>query len=804
MTCPNPPCCNQPEPCPEWTAVFGEDYCSPRYVKVAATYEYPCVTIPDPPQSPCGLQTTEGHQTYAFALPKYFILEARGCGSWGDVAIGSTCEGVFVGDTKAACGDGKKYYLCDSQRCEWLSGYEIYQKDGHWWLDYYVGYGCTNCSHGNYGKWTADLGTETPNLSSITATGFVWGWDADPGYVSDLATPTQVVITEWTETPPPTIDCKTCGADLMPLFDYDPFVDEAPFTCCLDAEWTWEQRDNEGNITHSGSGAGVLGYTKDQLSPNGQFGSGVSISDFAITVQFYRVCGDVIAHVTWSTCGSDLGGTIDSTRSGFQICFDMFSDINLGTLPIGSISFPLTIDKTKTFNDGSSCTVHIDLTGWGTDEECSTGIIDHTYLCECGARVSRCLSLTVTGLCQGFAGFPRKIWLTRTPNSCEWTTGVVTVGELTFEVTATVDESCVITFHSTNFFGEHYSFSETLHRASEGLYLDIIETIDNATPMQSGDTRYVGKIQLDWLDFIGCNRLNDPEYSDPLDCPLCDGDTQDIKCLHGYPELTNPTSSYDFKRLQFYFQRSESEPCKWLCTLGNCADPSKPYYATLTGSIDGCVVTWTLRIEEGSLFPDWIVYKQSYNVNNVDHPCDQPYLFLEDSRGDRYGLNSAVFPLFADKFHILSGYPGDCSETEPPLLSYTPPTILTAEYEHNGTVLVIPRFYTSGDVVVPYSYNGTAYEMNFTASDHLLIYGPIEFYYGACAYGLTYTIVIEAINPACVLVKLFIKREDDTCPDCSVDVEHLCNTGVVIDDLSFLRSDGAGVTIGPWEILDGD
>jgi hypothetical protein len=294
----------------------------------------------------------------------------------------------------------------------------------------------------------------------------------------------------------------------------------------------------------------------------------------------------------------------------------------------GGISFPFTASGSWAVDFGevpdteanaAGADVTVTYTGFG---ECVTDD-DMTWELPCGAHVTGCIALRIFGVC-GDQAYPGLIHLSGAYGGTTWTSGTVTTADGTIEVTAYVDEDCVLHIESTTYFGEHYLFEVQLE--SGAYYRNVRKTIDNAVEMQVGDTRYVTKVEINWLDRAECNRLNDPMQSE-ADCYFCEGNSFVVDTL-----VIRVPGSTVVKLQRNFLEKTAA--CIWQNdNIADCTEDSNSFSIEVTGNKDGCSAYFEATVTKLSVTPNqWVKYRKTVDVRTEEINCFGTHTLTEYSR----------------------------------------------------------------------------------------------------------------------------------------------------------------------------
>lgn len=598
-----------------------------------------------------------------------------------------------------------------------------YTTDGtNWYFNIYLESPLTGYF---YGVWhgtgyslTYDLGTDLPpddlstlDLSVLTPVVTFYDGVTETEVRSTIPILTNITFTSITkEQFDSALECKVCwewyvcGFDYV--FDYDPTsASPPPYSCCL-----------IGEITEVG---------EDPLSWNS------------------------IPYVSWNT-GGGIGGGIQ----GWVVMFSggpyfymssghLYAQIGSTSIDLGTTwpaDLPFDMDFVDEPNPGQTTT----FTEWGDAESCFNTFVTDCY----GASVPDYIRLEVERVCEPGA-LPSVICLERVGETCNY----VSLPIYEFEVTATIDDSLLLTFDSETYFGPRYSFTQQLSASN---YLNSSSTINNALPAANDEDRYVGRILITWTAAPDCGI----DTLDEDDCPLCADGSQNVKCISGAPELTTALDG----PLGFSFTRTAA--CLWTADdVYWCGEDTAPYSATLTGAIDGCLVTFTVRITHDGA---WVEYERRYNVNNASTDCTGAYLLQESARS-----GVGVLPELDDSFHLNWGDFAECEpfdwETE-----YCVPTKLRVLYGAGDVQMDLDLTDQTGDV---------------------LTYGPNA---NDCEPGepITITVVVSVVDRWCIHIGL----------SSVVYPPSICDavSGEAYTDIGFFRGgsvviDGCDVSFEPFE-----
>lgn len=613
MTCANPPCCGGNHPWPptpddcnyQWNDLLNiEVWLINGAVPFAydPDEEWPFSGSPHCYKIDIAWECNESEFVWPSLPPSKLFFARGGCGNW-------------MGMRRNGCDPGFNYF--DST----YSGSVLLRKgtDSHWYV-------LINQ------QYLYDLGADLPDL-----------WDIDLSLATYLGrtgffpasyyawNPTSISITalaDCTDLGPNIVGCcQHYYNGLAQIMGVDVTTDSPPWSdgCCLRGTITIDYTGTECGpyatdleiefLLHPMPGYWDIGYV---------LFSGWDADGYPISLRAVNMTGECDGWYWWLMYARAL---VDIDNLESMCAYSAIADIQ-GDDPVG-LTFTCESDWSYQFDCQRTTTATID--AW---ESCDYILPPPLPNCDCEIGINTCMEITLGGKC----GCPesRLVYLSKSELDCTFASGTILIDEEEVEVIATLDEDCLLTIEAT-ILGKDYIWTKQLVSGTN--YLGQGITLSNTTGGNCYKT-----ITLRFIDGENCTSNNTIA---PEDCPLCKPGSGKVKCIVGVANGVDPADSKTF-----FMSRVSS--CTWTGIAYYCDGSNNWYTATLTASIDGCVVTFELTITTTEN-AEYVKYCRTYHIDNASTDCHGSYLLQEC---DRDGMAE-----FGDSFHILYGTDEECPDT---------------------------------------------------------------------------------------------------------------------------------------------
>jgi len=534
------------------------------------------------------------------------------------------------------------------------------------------------------------LGTSTPDPSSLALSagqmfhpGTGSHWEPSGGTLSSSTAEGCIE--------PKVVCCDAYQSKFVDLFDFDPEGGTPWFQCCITGTFTHEFTPNDFGIAH-----GLAHQIQTATMRFKQFYfSGWDGAHFATMILGTESTVPNIPYSSAIWLESDGCGTwrLRWRWSGLYNDAEVMGVVALNDTasvsapPWTSWPLPMTFNAEYTdhniygggIGDQVIGTTTAELVIDGAWSDCSEVVappIDDT--CACGAIVDLCFIIEFGKTCD-CPNAPKNIFMSKEVGGCSATSGEITIGETTETYTASIDANCLFTLD----LGSFGTFTKQLENID---YRG--QTIEVVNVSGQGEGCYVPSLKISFAPVANCVDQN-PIAIDPLDCPACVAGSQKTKCIQGRLVLTGADEA------DVNLERTAK--CTWSGTYCNgLTDPATIYNVVLTATIDGCLVTFKLRITElgsGEDAGKWVEYTRTYDVKNASTNCRGSYLMQESARSAPGDL-----PELGGTFHILGGGDENCPPPPGTDNPWTLPSFIDVEqYISTGLRYIYQLPYISGD-----------------------------------------------------------------------------------------------------------